>query len=378
MVEADHEDGGYDRNKELKLLDETKAGVKGLVDAGLTKLPKIFVHDNHKVNVSSPSSSSSATNVSIPVIDLGSLHEEGNSRHEIVQKVKDAGEKWGFFQVVNHEIPQSVLDEMLDGVRKFHEHGVRKFHEQDAEVKREFYSRDITKRVFYNTNFNFSTSEVNWRDTLYCLLAPGPLDPHQLPSICRDVIIEYLNHLKKLALTLLELLSEALGLEGNYLKDIDCAEGIFMVGNYYPPCPQPELTWGLSSHTDLGFVTILLQDQVGGLQVFHENQWFDITPFPGAFIINVGDMMQLITNDKFMSAKHRVMAQKVGPRVSVSCSLRQHVQNECGRMYGPIKELVTKENPPIYKEMKMSDLVKLVYTTKLDYDVSSPLKHFRL
>ncbi|KAL4317580.1 hypothetical protein AHAS_Ahas15G0399300 [Arachis hypogaea] len=66
MMEADHEDGSYDRNKELKLLDETKAGVKGLVDAGLTKLPKIFVHDTHKVNISS-SSSSSATNVSIPV-----------------------------------------------------------------------------------------------------------------------------------------------------------------------------------------------------------------------------------------------------------------------------------------------------------------------
>ncbi|XLQ99857.1 hypothetical protein S83_066056 [Arachis hypogaea] len=79
-----------------------------------------------------------------------------------------------------------------------------------------------------------------------------------------------------------------------------------------------------------------------------------------------------------MSAKHRVVAQKVDPRVSVSCSMRQHVQDECLRMYGPIKELVTKENPPIYKEMKISDLVKLVYTTKLDYDVSSPLKHFRL
>ncbi|RYR56293.1 hypothetical protein Ahy_A05g022031 isoform B [Arachis hypogaea] len=341
MVEAAHEDGGYDRNKELKLLDETKAGVKGLVDAGLTKLPKIFVHDNHKVNVSS---FSSATNVTIPVIDLGSLHEEGNSRHEIIQKVKDAGENWGFFQVVNHDIPKSVLDEMLDGVRRFHE--------QDAEVKKKFYSRDITKRVFYNTNFNFyKASEVNWRDTLSCLLAPGPLDPHQLPCICRDVTIKYLDHVKKLALTLLELFSEALGLERSYLKDIDCAKGIFMLGHYYPPCPEPELTWGLSSHTDVGFVTILLQDLVGGLQ--------------------------LITNDKFISVKHRVLAQKVGPRVSVSCSLRQHVQDECLRMYGPIKELVTKENPPIYKEMKMSDLVKLAYTKELDDDVSL-LKHFRI
>ncbi|XP_052117834.1 1-aminocyclopropane-1-carboxylate oxidase homolog 1 [Arachis duranensis] len=171
--------------------------------------------------------------------------------------------------------------------------GVRRFHEQDAEVKKKFYSRDITKRVFYNTNFNFyKASEVNWRDTLSCLLAPGPLDPHQLPCICRDVTIKYLDHVKKLALTLLELFSEALGLERSYLKDIDCAEGIFMLGHYYPPCPEPELTWGLSSHTDVGFVTILLQDQVGGLQVLYENQWIDVTPIPGAFIINLGDMMQ--------------------------------------------------------------------------------------
>ncbi|XLQ99856.1 hypothetical protein HN51_054573 [Arachis hypogaea] len=294
MMEADHEDGSYDRNKELKLLDETKAGVKGLVDAGLTKLPKIFVHDGHKVNISS---SSSATNVSIPVIDLESLHEEGNSRHEIIQKVKDAGEKWGFFQVVNRDIPPCVLDEMLDGVRRFHE--------QDAE------------RLIEGT-----PSLVYWHQ--------GPLT--------------------------------ALGLESSYLKDIDCAEGIFIFGHYYPPCPEPELTWGLSAHTDV--------DQIGRLQVFYENQWIDVAPIPGAFIINVGDMMQLITNDKFMSAKQRVLAQKVGPQVSTSCSLRKHVQDECPRMYGLIKELVIEENPPIYKEIKMLDLIKLAYTKKLDDDVS--------
>ncbi|RYR06672.1 hypothetical protein Ahy_B05g073977 isoform C [Arachis hypogaea] len=167
MMEADHEDGSYDRNKELKLLEETKAGVKGLVDAGLTKLPKIFVHDGHKVNISS---SSSATNVSIPVIDLGLLHEEGNSRHEIIQKVKDAGEKWDFFQVVNCDIPPCVLDEMLDGVRRFHE--------QDAE------------RLIEGT-----PSLVYWHQ--------GPLTvTNSLPFA---VTIKYLDHVKKLALTLLEI-----------------------------------------------------------------------------------------------------------------------------------------------------------------------------
>ncbi|MED6185206.1 hypothetical protein PIB30_054809 [Stylosanthes scabra] len=258
-TQADHEHGGYDRYKELKLLDETKQGVKGLADAGLSKLPRIFIQDNLNT------CSSHANNANIPVIDLGSLHhEQGNSsssRNEIIEKVKDACEKWGFFQVVNHDIPQRVLDEMLDGVRRFHE--------QDFEVKKQFYSRDVSKRVFYNTNFHlYTTSEINWRDTLYCRLAPGPLDPHQLPSICRDITVEYSDHVKKLGLTLLELLSEALGLERSYLnKDIGCAEGVLILGHYYPPCPEPELTLGTNSHTDIGFVTILLQDQVGGLSI---------------------------------------------------------------------------------------------------------------
>ncbi|MED6185207.1 hypothetical protein PIB30_054810 [Stylosanthes scabra] len=367
--QADHEHGGYDRYKELKLLDDTKAGVKGLVDAGVSKLPKIFVHDNSKLSVSS-SSSSAIRSVSIPVIDLGSLHQQGSpSRHEIVEKVKEACEKWGFFQVVNHGIPLSVLDEMLDGVRRFHE--------QDAAVKREFYSRDVTKRAFYNTNFDlYTTPAVNWRDTLSFLLAPGPLDPHQLPSVCRDITIEYSVHVKKLSLTLLELLSEALGLESSYLMDIDCAKGVFMVGHYYPPCPEPELTLGTSGHTDSTFLTVLLQDQVGGLQVFHENQWIDITPIPGAFIINIGDMMQLMTNDKFMSSKHRVLAQKTGPRVSVAYFLRQHLQDEASRRYGPIKELLTEENPPLYKEITMKDLVTQMYAKGLNN--ASALEYFRL
>jgi isopenicillin N synthase-like dioxygenase len=108
---------------------------------------------------------------------------------------------------------------------------------------------------------------------------------------------------------LFELLSEALGLDSSYLKDIDCAEGLFLISHYYPPCPEPELTFGTSAHSDSSFLTVLLQDKIGGLQVFHENQWVDVTPIPGALVVNLGDMMQVNLLSIYVSSSYNINLQ---------------------------------------------------------------------
>ncbi|XP_075098530.1 1-aminocyclopropane-1-carboxylate oxidase homolog [Nicotiana tabacum] len=356
----------YDKQSELKAFDDTKAGVKGLIDVGITKVPRIFIHPEALENPSSPKK----TSFIFPLIDLQNMNKDPIKHKEIVSKIRDAAETWGFFQVINHGIPVSVLDEMLRGARRFHE--------QEIDVKKPYYSRDVARKVMYNCNFDLFSEKplaANWRDSLYSVMAPTPAKPEELPETCREIVIEYSNHVMKLGCNLLELLSEGLGLKPNHLKEMDCAEGLGILCNYYPACPQPELAIGTSRHADNDFFTVLLQDDFGGLQVFHQNHWVDVPPTPGALVINIGDILQLISNDKYKSIEHRVLTNKVGPRISIA-SFFGTGPLASSRIYGPIEELLSEDNPPKYRATTLKDFFE--YSSQKGLDGNSNLSHYRI
>ncbi|XP_038697201.1 1-aminocyclopropane-1-carboxylate oxidase homolog 1-like [Tripterygium wilfordii] len=353
----------YDRLKDMKAFDESKAGVKGLVDSGITSIPPFFIHPPHSLSTIVPTSSN--PNI-IPTVDLSGI--DSDKRPVLVQQVARASRELGFFQIVNHGIPLKIMENMIGAIKSFHE--------QPTEIKSSIYRRDFKRSVDFGSNIDlFYSKAASWRDTLQ--VRPSLLnnfEPEEIPEICRNEVLEWDKEVKQVGEMLMELLCEGLGLEKGKLKKMMFLEGRTIVCHYYPYCPQPDLTFGTTSHTDPAALTILLQDHIGGLQVKHNGEWVDVKPVPGALVINVGDILQILTNDEYKSVEHRVLANSYHePRVSVAAFFNTSNRDD---LYGPFEELTSADKPALYQPFALSDFLKRFFTEELG---GKPFKnHYRL
>uniref|UniRef100_A0A7N2L8S0 Isopenicillin N synthase-like Fe(2+) 2OG dioxygenase domain-containing protein n=1 Tax=Quercus lobata TaxID=97700 RepID=A0A7N2L8S0_QUELO len=167
------------------------------------------------------------------------------------------------------------------------------------------------------------------RDTLRIKLGPKMADHGQIPEICRNEVIEWDREIKRLGEVLSGLMCEGLGVETWRLKEMTCLEDTTMLGHYYPKCPQPDLT------------------------VKYGEDWVDVKPVPGTLIINVGDLLQIISNEVYKSAEHRVLANSSHePRVSIAVFFNAGNKDD---LYGPLPELISSEKPALYRQFTMTD-----------------------
>ncbi|XP_077243096.1 protein DOWNY MILDEW RESISTANCE 6-like [Tasmannia lanceolata] len=297
----------------------------------------------------------------IPLIDLSS-----SDRIRILRQIGDACESYGFFQVMNHGISEESMQKMVGIAREF-------FH-MPVEEKMKLYSDDPSKKMRLSTSFNVKKEKVNnWRD--YFRLHCYPLEEfvHEWPSnpsSFKDVVSTYCREVRQVGFKLLELISESLGLERDYMEKVLGEQGQHMAINYYPPCPEPNLTYGLPGHTDPNTITILLQDQqVAGLQVQRNGKWVAVDPHPNALVVNIADQMQALSNGRYKSVWHRAIVNSDMERISVAsflCPANKAV-------IGPAKQLTDEVSPAIYRSFTYEEYYKRFWSRNLDDEQSLEL-----
>ncbi|TVU31900.1 hypothetical protein EJB05_23605, partial [Eragrostis curvula] len=292
----------------------------------------------------------------IPVVDLACP-----DRAALVSAVGGACRSHGFFQVLNHGIDAGLIAAVMAVAREFFR--------LPPEEKAKLYSDDPARKIRLSTSFNVRKETVhNWRD--YLRLHCHPLDqfvpdwPSNPPDF-KETMSTYCKEVRALGFRLYEAISESLGLEAGYMGNTMGEQEQHMAVNFYPPCPSPELTYGLPAHTDPNALTILLMDEeVAGLQVLNGGKWVAVNPQPGALVVNIGDQLQALSNGEYRSVWHRAVVNSDRERVSVASFLCPCSDVELG----PARKLVTEETPAVYRNYTYDEYYKKFWSRNLDQE----------
>ncbi|KAF8390827.1 hypothetical protein HHK36_023126 [Tetracentron sinense] len=385
---------------------EEPVRVQTLAQTGLANVPFPYIQppENRPALFRERETSDSG----IPVIDLFRF-----GRQELRRACRD----WGAFQVTNHGVPLQLLDDMRNS-------GLSFFNECPM-VDKCTYSCDPNSAASegYGSRMLVNQDTVlDWRDFFdHHTLPVSRRNPNRWPDFIpnyREVVVEYSDHMKALSQRLLRLISESLGLPSLCIEEVVGEVYQNITISYYPPCPQPELTLGLQAHSDMGAITLLIQDSVGGLQVLKDGEWVTVQPLSDAIVVILADQTEcyllpnimyitnmltksissvlglasidniarkedyaagsdledvilvdealcapehpgrIITNGEYRSAQHRAITNAHRARLSVA-TFHDPAKTT---IISPAAELVSKSSPPRYRQVVYGDYVSSWYT----------------
>ncbi|GLJ22872.1 hypothetical protein SUGI_0431370 [Cryptomeria japonica] len=316
-----------------------------------TQIPKNFIHTPDE----RPRLNEVTFLDDISLVDPAHLY--GPNRNMVVDKIRSACRQDGFFQVINHGVPETSINRMLEVSKEFFT--------MPVEYRDKFYSEDPSNVVRLSTSFNVQKEKVyNWREFLrhHCYPLEKYVDawPSE-PKAYREVVGKYCTEVRALVLSLLATISESLGLQTDYLDKALGKHAQHMAINYYPRCPDPELTFGLPAHSDPNALTILLQADVSGLQVLKNGRWSAVRPIPNAFVVNIGDQLQVLTNGIYKSGIHRAVVNSAQARISIPtfyCPSPEAV-------ISPAASLITSGNPAWYKKFTYEEYYQMFWSKEL-------------
>jgi isopenicillin N synthase-like dioxygenase len=270
----------------------------------------------------------------LPVIDIRDL------RLAATQSAIDAAcRDWGFFQVVGHGIDERTTAALRREMRDFFALPLpaKRAIMRTAENPWGFYDRELTQRT------------RDWKQ-VYDYGPPDgraivPQLPRELPGFA-SAVAELYAACDTLALELVEVIAGNLGMPPGALDACFRPDHTsFLRLNYYPPAPARAGRLGVNAHTDSGALTLLLQDEEPGLEIFHDGAWLLVEPRHDALVVNIGDIVQVWSNDRYAAALHRGVVSAHAERFSAPFFFNPAYSTQ----YAPLPSTVDARHPPRYR-----------------------------
>lgn len=253
----------------------------------------------------------------IPIVDMSRQDPSLN----VAQSIRDVCHNVGFFYVTNHGVDDSLCTSYLDATKRF-------FALAEKEKQRIHKKHSPHFRGWEQLGSELTNNEIDYREQLdigaerEALSNPDPhymrlVGPNQWPHDdvlpgFRDTITDYMKQMEKLARKILGLLSNSLGLDAGHIEHVFGQDPMpYCKLICYPITPGDKS--GVGAHKDAGFLSLLLQDEIGGLQAQNSiGEWIDVAPIPGTFAINLGEMLQIMTQNYYVATPHRVVNRNAG------------------------------------------------------------------
>ncbi|CAH0020625.1 unnamed protein product [Clonostachys rhizophaga] len=274
----------------------------------------------------------------MPVIDLGALNGDFAARKELASQFRTAAEKTGFFYVRNHGIPEDLIQSALSQIQTFFD--------QPEETKESISLHHAGQTLGYlgvgGSQIN-NTESRDRKETFSMRYDPRadpkrddnePADESRSDAVdqiwektshlkgFQDALVEFWQKRLELVRRMIRIMALALDLPESYFDAVTTHPGADAVYIHYPPTPRENMTAdvdvGIGSHTDIQCITLLWQDNSGGLQVLTaDGEWLDARPLEGTLVVNIGDFLQRLSNNRFKSTVHRVYNRKSTSRYSM-------------------------------------------------------------
>jgi isopenicillin N synthase-like dioxygenase len=290
----------------------------------------------------------------IPVIDIHGLVDDP----AVLAALDEACRSWGFFQIVGHGIADDLVAATLAQMRAFFTlpGEAKRAIERSAENAWGFYDKELTKnRRDWKQIFDVGPDSHE-----------GPLAgnhaqwPSELPEF-RPVMEAFYAACEAVSFRLLAGIVRCLGMPATYLHDAFTPQHTsFLRLNYYPACHEPaapdaplgaEGNFGIHHHTDAGALTVLLADEQPGLQVYRHGRWNLVEPRSDALVINIGDIVQVWSNDRYQAALHRVLASRDADRYSAPFFFNPGYDV----IYEPLPSVCSEGDPAHYRPINWGE-----------------------